>query len=71
MIRAVPFRQGGGFYPSVYAGVSGASMLAPLIARQTLRMYNSTTKRTKSKKSKKQKKTLRKKNLRKKTRAFA
>jgi hypothetical protein len=68
-VRAVPFRQGGGFYPSVYSGISGASMLAPLIARQTLRMYNSSTK--KRTKSKKQKKTLRKKNLRKKTRAFA
>jgi hypothetical protein len=32
-------RQDGGFYPSVYGGVSGAKMLAPLIARQMLRMY--------------------------------
>lgn len=32
--------QSGGFYPSVYGGITGASMLAPLIARQTLRMYN-------------------------------
>lgn len=37
--------QKGGFYPSVYGGVTGASMLAPLIARQTLRMYNNSFKR--------------------------
>lgn len=33
----------GGFFPSVYGGVTGASMLAPLIARQALRMYNNAT----------------------------
>ena len=49
-------RQGGGFYPSVYGGVTGASMLAPLVARQTLRLYNDTALYRKSKKSKKSKK---------------
>lgn len=33
-------KQKGGFYPSVYGGVAGATMLAPLVARQCLRMYN-------------------------------
>lgn len=42
--------QKGGFYPSVYGGVTGASMLAPLIARQTLRMYDSSLKRQTRKK---------------------
>jgi hypothetical protein len=32
-------KQKGGFYPSIYGGVAGAKMLAPLIARQMLRMY--------------------------------
>jgi hypothetical protein len=53
-------RQGGGFYPSVYGGITGASMLAPLIARQSLRMYNDTTKPRKTRKSKKAKKAKRK-----------
>ena len=42
--------QKGGFYPSVYGGVTGASMLAPLIARQSLRMYDSSLKRQTRKK---------------------
>jgi len=50
-------KQKGGFYPSVYGGVAGASMLAPLIARQTLRMYNSTRKTRSSKKKKNRKNT--------------
>ena len=54
----------GGYFPSVYGGVAGASMLAPLIARQALRMYNNTPIR-------RTKKTLRKKKLRKYTRANA
>lgn len=37
-------KQKGGFYPSVYGGVAGATILAPLVARQTLRMFNSTRK---------------------------
>lgn len=49
-------RQGGGFYPSVYGGVTGASMLAPLVARQTLRLYNDTALYKKSRKAKKSKK---------------
>ena len=60
-VRPVAFKQGGGFYPSVYGGITGASMLAPLVARQTLRMYNNTTK----KRRKSKKRTLRKKNFRK------
>lgn len=49
-------RQGGGFYPSVYGGVTGASMLAPLVARQTLRLYNDTALYRKARKSRKSKK---------------
>jgi hypothetical protein len=45
-------KQRGGFYPSVYGGVTGASMLAPLIARQTLRMYNNSFKKRTFKKKK-------------------
>ena len=55
-------KQKGGFYPSVYGGVAGAAMLAPLVARQTLRMFNSTRKSRKS---------LRKKNKRNYTRSIA
>ena len=43
-------KQKGGFYPSVYGGVTGASMLAPLIARQSLRMYDNSFKRRTHKK---------------------
>ncbi len=43
----------GGFFPSVYGGVTGASMLAPLIARQALRMYNSTPNKRKTSNQKK------------------
>lgn len=39
-------KQRGGFYPSVYAGVSGATMLTPLIARQMMRMYETNTRKT-------------------------
>jgi hypothetical protein len=31
----------GGFYPSIYSGVSTASFLAPLAARQAYRLWNS------------------------------
>jgi hypothetical protein len=58
-------KQKGGFYPSVYGGVTGASMLAPLIARQSLRMYNSSFKR------RAHKRTLKKKNKRRNTRSIA
>jgi len=54
----------GGYFPSVYGGITGASMLAPLVARQALRMYNNTPRRH-------TKKTLRKKKLRNFTRANA
>ena len=46
-------KQKGGFYPSVYGGVAGATILAPLVARQTLRMFNSTRKPRKSLRKKK------------------
>lgn len=46
-------KQKGGFYPSVYGGVAGATILAPLVARQTLRMFNSTRKQRKSLRKKK------------------
>lgn len=48
-------RQNGGFYPSVYSGISGATMLAPLVARQAMRLYNRPTPR-KSKKTRKSRK---------------
>ena len=57
-------KQKGGFYPSVYGGVTGASMLAPLIARQSLRMYDSSFKR-------RTKRALKKKNKRQNTRSIA
>ncbi len=63
----------GGFYPSVYGGVAGATMLAPLVARQCLRMYNSTKRKSKhvTKRKNNRKKTLKKKNTAKVTRANA
>ena len=60
-VNSTPKVQKGGFYPSVYGGVTGASMLAPLIARQTLRMCNNSFK----------KRTLKKKNKRRNTRSIA
>ncbi len=45
-------KQKGGFYPSVYGGVAGATILAPLVARQTLRMFNSSSRRASRKKNK-------------------
>ena len=45
-------RQQGGFYPSVYSGVAGATMLTPLVARQMMRMYE-TSNKTRNRKSKK------------------
>ena len=57
----------GGYFPSVYGGITGASMLAPLIARQALRMYNNTS----VKRRRHPKKTLRKKKLQNFTRANA
>jgi hypothetical protein len=46
-------RQKGGFYPSVYSGVAGATMLTPLVARQVMRMYETNTRKTRKRKSKK------------------
>lgn len=50
--RKATRKQKGGFYPSVYGGVAGATMLAPLVARQTLRMFNSTRKQRRSSRKK-------------------
>ena len=50
--RKATRKQKGGYYPSVYGGITGASMLAPLIARQTLRMYNNSFKKRTFKKKK-------------------
>jgi len=62
-------KQKGGFYPSVYGGVAGATMLAPFVARQCLRMYNNTrTKRRSKYVNKKKNKSLRKKKSSKDTR---
>ena len=46
-------KQKGGFYPSVYSGVAGATMLTPLVARQVMRMYETNTRKTRKHKSKK------------------
>lgn len=45
-------KQRGGFYPSVYGGVAGATMLTPLVARQMMRMYETSNKTRKSKSKK-------------------
>ena len=34
-------KQKGGFYPSVYGGVQGATLLLPVAARQAYRLWNS------------------------------
>jgi hypothetical protein len=39
-------KQKGGFYPSVYSGITGATVLTPLIARQMMRMYETNTRKT-------------------------
>jgi hypothetical protein len=44
-------KQKGGFYPSVYSGVSSASILAVAGARQAYRLWNN-TKRRKTRRSK-------------------
>ena len=44
-------KQKGGFYPSVYGGISGAKMLTPLIARQMLRMYETSNRKTRRRKN--------------------
>lgn len=31
----------GGFYPSIYSGVSSATYLAPFVAKQAYRLWNS------------------------------
>ena len=46
-------KQKGGFYPSVYGGVCGAKILAPLVARQMMRMYETHSKRKTKRRSKK------------------
>jgi hypothetical protein len=38
-VRATRKKQRGGFYPSVYSGITGARILAPLIARQIYMMF--------------------------------
>ena len=42
--------QAGGFYPSVYGGVSTASLLAVAAARQGYRLWNNSKKTRKQKK---------------------
>lgn len=51
-LRRKTRRQKGGFYPSVYGGIAGAKMLTPLIARQMMRMYDTSNKTRKSKSKK-------------------
>ena len=46
--------QKGGFYPSVYGGITSATILLPMLVRQLIYMYTnpSKTRKTKSKRKK-------------------
>ena len=46
--------QSGGFYPSVYGGITNATILLPMLVRQLIHMYTnpSNTRKTKSKRKK-------------------
>jgi len=39
-VRSTRKKQRGGFYPSVYSGITGARILAPLIAKQLYMMFS-------------------------------
>ena len=48
-VRATRKKQRGGFYPSVYSGITGARILAPLIAKQLYMMFSNAKSNAKSK----------------------
>lgn len=50
--------QSGGFYPSVYGGISSATILLPMLMRQLIHMYTnaSSTRKTRKVKENKRKK---------------
>lgn len=50
MVRVTRKRQRGGYIPSIYGGISNATMLIPLVARQAYRMYDN--RKTRSRKTK-------------------
>jgi len=47
--------QSGGFYPSVYGGISSATILLPMLVRQLIHMYTNTRKTRKVKENKRKK----------------
>jgi len=47
--------QSGGFYPSVYGGISSATILLPMLMRQLIHMYTNTRKTRKVKENKRKK----------------
>ena len=55
-VRATRKKQRGGFYPSVYSGITGARILAPLIARQIYMMFSNAKPKAKAKANRKTKK---------------
>ena len=55
-VRTTRKKQRGGFYPSVYSGITGARILAPLIARQIYMMFSNAKPKAKSKANRKTKK---------------
>lgn len=48
-VRTTRKKQRGGFYPSVYSGITGARILAPLIARQIYMMFSNAKPKAKAK----------------------
>ena len=55
-VRATRKKQRGGFYPSVYSGITGARILAPLIAKQLYMMFSNAKSNAKQKANRKTKK---------------
>jgi len=47
--------QSGGFYPSVYGGISSATILLPMLVRQLIHMYTNPTNTRKTRKVKENK----------------
>jgi hypothetical protein len=47
--------QSGGFYPSVYGGITSATILLPMLVRQLIHMYTNPTNTRKTKKVKENK----------------
>jgi hypothetical protein len=53
--------QSGGFYPSVYGGISSATILLPMLVRQLIYMYTNTSNPSSTRKTRKVKENKRKK----------